>query len=65
MLINLGDICDIFDSVSDSDSLVTIVTILFVGLSFGKNDDISDIRDILIDDKISDSNRLRWLVIFW
>ena len=35
-----------FDSVSDSDSLLTIVTIFLAGQTLGKNDDISDIRDI-------------------
>ena len=46
--IDITDICSIFDSVSDSDSLVTIVTIFLVNIySFWENDDISDIRDFI------------------
>ena len=56
---DVDDTSDIVNSVSDRESLLTIVTIFLVGLSLEKNDDISDIRDILIDDRISDGDRLR------
>ena len=48
-----------FDSVSDSDSLLTIVTIFLVGLSLGKIMIYLIFVIIVIDDRISDSDRFR------